>query len=269
MKQLFVSCLQGLLLAACTVLVPAQAQAPAPTMGIVVMHGKGGSPNRWVNELASALATHGYLVANLEMPWSGRRDYDVPLEAAEQEVQAAISGLQAKGARKIFVAGHSQGGMFALYFASRHPLDGVIAIAPGGDPTISGPKEKLSDSVELARKLIGEGKGNDKVRLSDYEGSKGVYPLITTPTVYMSWFDPDGEFGVMRPVRHMPATLPVLYIAPTGDYPGLAKAKAAIFGALPPNPLTQLYEPSATHLGAPSASIAKVMEWTAAVSVAQ
>ncbi|NNU42411.1 hypothetical protein [Ramlibacter montanisoli] len=100
------------LLAAATLafaqLAPAQAPA-APGIAVVVMHGKGGSPARHVNGLASFLEQRGYLVANLEMPWSGRREYDVPVDAAEKEVDAALDAMRARGAGKVFVAGHSQG----------------------------------------------------------------------------------------------------------------------------------------------------------------
>src|SRR4051794_919699 len=93
---------------------PAGAQAPAK-IGVVVMHGKGGSPTRFVSELASALQDQGVLVANLDMPWSGSRNYDVDTAAAEKQVQEALDGMRAKGATKLFVAGHSQGGIFALH----------------------------------------------------------------------------------------------------------------------------------------------------------
>ena len=79
----------------------------APAIGIVVMHGKGGRPDRHVKLLAEALERKGWLVANLEMPWSGRREYDVDVAAAEKEVTAALDGMRAKGAKKLFVAGHS------------------------------------------------------------------------------------------------------------------------------------------------------------------
>ena len=104
------------------------AQSPAPVIGIVIMHGKGGSPNRHVSDLASGLESKNYLVANLEMPWSGRRDYDADVAKTEQEVTAALEALRSKGAKKVFVAGHSQGGVFALYYASKHPLDGTWSI---------------------------------------------------------------------------------------------------------------------------------------------
>ena len=83
------------------------AQTRSPVIGIVIMHGKGGSPMWHVPGLASSLAGKGYLVANLEMPWSGKRDYDVNVGAALGEVESALDTLRGKGAQKLFVAGHS------------------------------------------------------------------------------------------------------------------------------------------------------------------
>jgi esterase/lipase len=166
------------------------AQTPLPRLGIVIMHGKGGSPTRHVSDLASSLEGKGYLIANLEMPWSGRRNYDVNVSAAEKEVESALDTLRSKGAQKLFVAGHSQGGVFAIYLGTKQSIDGIIAIAPGGNVSNSTFREKLGDSVELARKLIAEGKGDEKTRFSDYEGAKGIYPILTTPSLYLSWFEP-------------------------------------------------------------------------------
>src|SRR4051812_20509902 len=113
--------------------VSAHAQLPSAAIGVVVMHGKGGSPTKHVASFASALEQKGYLVSNLEMPWSGNRHYDASVEAADKEVAAALDAMRAKGAKKVFVAGHSQGGLYALHYGAQHPVDGVIAIAPGGN----------------------------------------------------------------------------------------------------------------------------------------
>jgi len=239
----------------------AWAQTAAPQPGVVVMHGKGGSPNRHVKGLAVALQDQGFLVANLEMPWSGERDYDASLAGAEAEVDAAIARLRALGAQRIVVAGHSQGGMFALYYASRRGVDGVVALAPGGDPGSATPREKLAATVALARGLVASGHGDQKTELMDYEGAKGTYAIHTTPHIYLSWFDPDSDYSLQRVARRLPATLPVLYVAPTQDYPALVRANRSILAALPRDTKTELYEPNTTHLGAPGASIAKVVAW--------
>jgi pimeloyl-ACP methyl ester carboxylesterase len=242
------------------------AETTASPIGIVIMHGKGGSPAKHVSDLASSLERKGYLVANLEMPWSGRRDYDVDVSAAEREIESALEALRSKGAKKLFVAGHSQGGVFALYFGSKHRVDGVIAIAPGGSVNTPIFREKLGESVALARKLIDEGKGNEKTKFFDFEGGRGVFPVVSTPSVYLSWFDPDGAMDEMAAIKKMNGTTPVLFVAPTGDYPALQKIKQRMFDALPANPLTRLYEPTSTHLGAPSASLDEIERWTMEVT---
>lgn len=246
----------------------AMAEAGSPKIGIVIMHGKGGSPAKFVADLAASLETQGYLVANLEMPWSGKRDYDVSVSAAEQEVEAALIALREKGANKLFVAGHSQGGLFALHFGNKHAVDGVIAIAPGGNVGSQLFKEKLADSVAQARRLIAEGKGEVKTSLSDYENRRGTYPVVSPPAAYLTWFDPEGAMNQMKAVQNFNPAIPVLFIAPTNDYPGLRRVKQEMFDALPKNPHTQLFEPSASHIEAPSASVDKIVEWTKAVATA-
>lgn len=238
-------------------------------IGVVLMHGKGGSPTKHVSELASSLETRGFLVANLEMPWSGRRNYDVDVRTAEEEIESTLKTLRDKGAKKVFVAGHSQGGLFALYFGGKHVVDGVIAIAPGGNvgnPTF---REKLGEHVAMARKFIAEGKAGEKTTLADFEGAKGTYPITATPAAYLTWFDPEGAMNQTTAVHGMNPAVPVLFIAPTNDYPGLLNVKQQMFDALPKNPRTKLYEPNSSHLNAPSASSKEIVEWTTAVANAQ
>jgi pimeloyl-ACP methyl ester carboxylesterase len=239
--------------------------AQADTVGVVVMHGKGGSPGKWVSELASSLERHGFVVANLEMPWSGRREYDVDVGAAENEVKTALESLRQKGASKVFLAGHSQGGIFALYFGGRNRVDGIVAIAPGGNVGSQIFREKITDSVELARKSVAEGQRGVKMRLTDFEGAKGVYGITTTPAAYLTWFEPEGAMNQVLAMKTIKADTPVLFIAPTGDYPGLSRIKHDMFGLLVKHPLTRMYEPNSSHLNAPTASVQEIANWIDAV----
>ncbi|MBV5279151.1 MAG: hypothetical protein J0647_09010 [Campylobacteraceae bacterium] len=235
-------------------------------IGIVVMHGKGGMPTKHVLDLATSLESKGYLVANIEMPWSKNREYDVDVESAYKEVESALNGLRSKGAQKLFISGHSQGGLFALSAGSRVMCDGIIAIAPGGNVGAQFYKEKVAESVNEALKLIEQGKGNEKTTLYDFESSKGKYAIVTTPMAYFSWFDPNGAMNQEKMSKKINPNIPILFIAPTNDYPGLLKVKQMMFDTLPKNPKTKLYEPSTNHLGAPSASIEEIMQWTISVA---
>lgn len=244
---------------------PAGAQVPSK-IGVVVMHGKGGNPGRYVSDLASALQDKGVLVANLEMPWSGNRNYDVDVAAAEKQVHDALEGLRANGATKVFVAGHSQGGLFALYLGGRLRLDGIIPIAPGGHVGSPVYREKVGDSLAQARKYVADGNGGERQRLFDYESSRGVYAVIAVPSAYVTWFDPEGAMNQILALKALKPELPVLLIVPTRDYPGLLRMKNAVFKALPPSRHTRLYEPESDHLNAPGASSAEILRWTREVA---
>ena len=255
-----------LILAALAATLPLRAPAQGDPIGIVIMHGKGGAPTGYVATLARTLEGKGYLVANLEMPWSGRRNYDVTVERGEQEVETAVAGLRAKGAKKVFVSGHSQGGAFALHMAGRQGIDGVIAMAPGGDVGNRVFREQLGESVARARRLVAEGKGNDPARLEDYEGAKGTYPVIAAPAVYLTWFEPEGAMNMGRAARAANPQVPILWIVGQGERPGLRKANIPLFQSLPNNPRTRLYEPNSDHFGAPSASADEIVRWTKEVA---
>lgn len=240
--------------------------AQGERIGIVVMHGKGGSPTKHVAGLAATLRDQGWLVANLEMPWSGRRDYDASVSQAAAEVEAALGTLRTQGAQKLFVAGHSQGGLFALYLGGQLKVDGLIAIAPGGSAASQVYRDKLADTVAEARRLVAAGKGDEKASLIDFESSRGTYPVVVAPAIYLSWFDPAGAMNQSAALNKLDPAIPVLLIVPTRDYPGLLRLKQATVNALPPNPLTRLYEPDATHLEAPTASAPEIARWIRAVA---
>lgn len=247
-----------------TLQLPAAAQGDP--IGIVIMHGKGGAPTGYVATLARTLEGKGYLVANLEMPWSRRRNYDVSVERGAQEVETAVAGLRAKGAKKVFVAGHSQGGAFALHMAGRQGIDGVVAMAPGGDVGNRVFREQLGESVDRARRLVAEGKGNEPARLEDYEGARGTYPVVSAPAVYLTWFDPEGAMNMRRAARAAKPQVPILWIVGQGERPQLRRVNIQLFQSLPDNPLTRLYEPNSDHVGTPTASADEIVRWTREVA---
>jgi pimeloyl-ACP methyl ester carboxylesterase len=270
MFRMMVRSAYGVLLAAATALAPVAIAAQGEAMGIVVMHGKGGRPNApHITDFVERLERQGFMVANLEMPWSGSRNYDVPVSRGEEEVAGAVADLRGKGAKKVFIAGHSQGGGFALHFGSKHSADGIIALAPGGN--VGGPvfAQKVGDALARARKLVADGKGGEPERLADYEGKRGVYPIVSVPAAWVTWFDPDGAMNIPRAAKAMDPKIPVLFVIPTNDYPALLKSSPGVFRALPKHPLTRLYEPNADHLTVPSASVEEIARWTREVAAAK
>jgi pimeloyl-ACP methyl ester carboxylesterase len=204
-------------------------------------------------------------VANLEMPWAGRRDYDVGLEAGVDEVTRALDAMRAKGATRLFMAGHSQGGLFAVLYGGRHKVDGIVAIAPGGQVDVAAFTRALGEHVAKARQMVAEGRGDEKASFGDFEGRRGVTPLRTTAASYLSWFDPSGAHTT-RAFSQVKEGTPVLYVAPTGDYPALARARDENFAALPKHAASRLLQVSSDHLGAPSAAKDQVADWIRSVA---
>jgi pimeloyl-ACP methyl ester carboxylesterase len=238
----------------------ANAQIEYKQIGIVVMHGSGGKPTGYVYELATALKGKGYQVANLEMPWSGRRAADVTAEEGAEELSQAIKQLQKQGAQAIFLAGHSFGGTFALYYAGLNTVNGVIAIAPGGiDSDFY--QSKIANSLAHARQLIAEGRGDQKEEFANYENSRGDYTTLTPAKAYVSWYSKDSVMNASNAFKRVQPNIPVLYIVPSNDYLFLRRAKAERWAQLPPNPKNELFEPIASHLEAPTVSINEIIKW--------
>lgn len=255
------------LLSLLTCLLPLSLHAAtsASEIGVVVMHGKGGRPGKFVDELASAFEREGFQVANLEMPWSGSRHYDVDMNGGADEITHALDVMRVNGARKVFVTGHSQGGLFALHYGGLHRVDGLVPVAPGGQVDAGSFVSALGQYVAKAKQMIEEGRGNEKADFADYEGSRGTNTIITTAAIYLNWFDPNGAH-TSRAFRNVKENTPVLYVAPKRDYPGLQKIKHQNFGALPSHAQTRLYEPDSDHLNAPAAAASEVILWIRQIS---
>jgi esterase/lipase len=144
------------------------APACAQTIGIVLMHGKTGSPNTVIDQLATALQSAGYLVDTPEMCWSRRRIYDRPFLDCLTEIDSAIGRLKGRGAGTIVVAGMSQGGDAALAYGARQAnLAGIIALAPAAAPERQVGLPDIAQSVAQARALVAAGRGNETASFVD------------------------------------------------------------------------------------------------------
>jgi esterase/lipase len=243
----------AVLLVLCTGATPALADA----IGMVLMHGKTGSPNSVITGLASALQGAGYLIDTPEMCWSRQRIYDRPFIDCLTEIDGAISRLKGRGAGRIVVGGISQGGDAALVYGAWRPgVAGIVALAPAAAPEHQAQLPDIAKSIAEARAMVAAGRGNEAASFADRNAAT-MLSIRTTPVIYLSYLDPQGPANMVNAVRSL--RVPLLWVAGTAD-PSQTRAEAE-FAQVPANPLSRFVRVSATHLGTPDAARDAVLGW--------
>jgi len=247
-----------LLILAVVLIIPAVSQAESPRVGVVLLHGKTGKPERlW--GLSSKLEAQGFLVSTPAMPWSFNRYLDASYETALDEIAAAINQLKQKGATKIVVAGHSMGANAALaYAANRGGVAGVIMLAPGHFPDLPQLQEIVKEGVAKARGMVQSGRGAQNAEFPDTNQGKH-FTVNTQAQIYLSYFDPDGLGSMGRNAARLDSKIPLLVVV--GDKDMHFPQAKEIFDKAPANPLSQYLVVSADHLGTPAAAEADVVRW--------
>jgi pimeloyl-ACP methyl ester carboxylesterase len=234
--------------------------------GIVYLHGKAGWPGAFNGGILSSLRDEGALVATPEMPWSFHRRYAATYDDAMTEIDAAVAGLKAKGARRIVVIGHSLGANAAIGYAARRAnladLAGVVALSPGHLPEVGNMRGFVADAVARAKKLIADGKGDVPQTFPDM--AQGI-PLIAhaTPSVYVSMFDPDGPAVLPKNAAAIgaePHPPPLLWVVGKLD-PIDRRGPEYAFDAAAKNPKSKYVEVFAGHLTTPLVARKEVVAW--------
>lgn len=238
----------------------ASAQAAGETVGVVVMHGKWGAPNHLLN-LARELERNGFLVANLEMAWSGSRLYDKGIDDAMAEIDAAVRKLQDKGAKKIFVAGHSLGAAAAIRYGTRATVDGLIALAPGHYPEGQVFRTRLASGVKKAQEMVQAGKGDNKAWFDDLNTGNRSKSVRFSAKIYLDFSDPEGPMNFRNNAAALRPSVPVLWVVGTKEEPGPRRLGDLAYKQIPPNPANKYLEIEADHLGTPGKAIPAVIEW--------
>ena len=232
-------------------------------LGVVYLHGKAAWPGGLNGGILGALQDEGALVATPEMPWSFHRRYAATYDQAMAEIDAAATGLKAKGATRIVIIGHSLGANAAIGYAARHPgLAGIVALAPGHLPETEGMRSFVADAVERAKALIAAGKGDVPQTFPDM--AQGL-PLIATatPVVYLSMFDPDGPAVIPKNAAALGAAVapvPLLWVVGKLD-PIDRRGPDYAFNAAAKNPKSKYIEVFAGHLTTPLAARKQVVDW--------
>jgi pimeloyl-ACP methyl ester carboxylesterase len=235
------------------------ASAAGEDLGVVLLHGKGGSPAGYVRELAAALQGRGYLVSTPTMPWAKNRIYDASFEEAMAEIDREVNALREKGAKLVVVAGQSLGANAALgYAASRERVGGIIALAPAHNPELQVFARRVGSDVQRARAMVAAGKGKEKQAFSDLNQGQ-VLEVTATAEVYLSWFDPGGPAVMPRSAASIKTPTPLLFVVGNGDR--TAPSKDYIFDKAPAHAKSKFVTVTADHFTVPTAAIDEVVTW--------
>jgi predicted esterase len=229
-------------------------------IGIVLMHGKNGSPaTPSVLRLASRLDFEGFIVITPDMPYSRARQYDKSYEDTAVEIDGAVAELKKRGANRIFIAGHSLGANVALYYGTIKVVDGVLAIAPGHVPETTQFQERIGDSVEHAKVLLKEGKDDERARFQDT--NQGInYTIRVTPKIYLSWFDPDGHAVMPRNAAALKPGPAFLWVIGTQDRL-YKRGSAYAFDKVPANANNKYLVVNSDHMDTPKDAAEEVVKW--------
>jgi pimeloyl-ACP methyl ester carboxylesterase len=241
-------------------------QAGNETIGVVLMHGKWGSPAQWVPDLARALEREGYLVISPEMPWSGRRLYDKSIDDAMAEIDGAVKQLRDKGARTILVAGHSLGAAATVRYGTRTVVDGLIVLAPGHFPEGRTFRNQVASSVRKAREMVEAGKGDDRAWFDDLNTGARSKSVRVTGKTYLDYFDPDGPMNFRENVASLRAGVPILWVVGTAEEEGLRRVGDQSYQKIPSHPGNKYVEVRSDHLHTPGNATEAVISWIKAVT---
>jgi pimeloyl-ACP methyl ester carboxylesterase len=248
--------------AACLIAGSARGAAALRGTGVVLLHGKTGSPDRHIPGLASALERDDALVDRPEMPWSRRRYLDASLDQAMDEIGQHVAKLRQKGAKRVVVAGHSLGANIALaYGARRHDVDAVAMVGPGHTPDLPKFREALGDSIDRARAMIAAGKGAETGRFNDTNQGR-TEEVTARASDYFSFFDPQGLANMPRMAQELGARVPLLVVVGTKD-PLFPRGEGYIFGRGARHPLSRYVTVDADHGTTPDAAKEVVTGWLA------
>jgi esterase/lipase len=232
------------------------ASAHCETVGIVMMHGKHGTPAQ-LQQLADSVADAGFAVERPEMCWSAVRIYDRAYLECFADIDAAAARLKARGATAIVVLGMSLGGNAALGFgARRHGLGAVIALAPAHAPELLARRPEIAQSIATAQSAVAAGRADEKTTFDDVNLGKS-FTVSTTPAIYLSFFGPGSPAVMPENAAHLSA--PLLMVSGNND--PTQRNAGNIFARAPSGPRNKHVTVEADHMGTPAASIDIVLAW--------
>lgn len=230
--------------------------AHGESVGVVMMHGKHGTPAQ-LQKLAVTVSNAGFFVERPEMCWSAARIYDRTYLECFADIDAAAARLKEHGVTAIVVLGMSLGGNAALGFgARRQGVKAIITLAPAHSPELLRRRPDIAQSIVTAQAAVAAGRGDEKATFDDIDLGK-IFPVSTTPAIYLSFFGPESPAVMPENAAHL--TAPLLMVSGSND-PTQSNANN-IFAHVPFDPRNRHVTVEADHLGTPAASAAAVLSW--------
>lgn len=241
------------------------AQSEPKNVGIVLIHGKWGNPTGNIKPLAEALRSNGYRVATPLMPWSVKRGYDVPYQDAISELDEIVSTYRSRGVPRVYVIGTSFGANGSIAYAAygKHPIDGVVAIAPGQITNQPNFSKIFARDVAIARDMVKDGKGDEVSNYTDTNaGLKKQLPIKAS--TFLSYFDPNGIGAMSISAKKVTQKIPLMVLLGGSHDIAAPLGKDYFFSNWPEHP-KNVYATldGAEHFTAPEFAIDPILKWLA------
>ena len=159
-----------------------------PTMTVIALHGKSGSPTNGVmTTLTTDLNARGYDVTRPYLQWTSL-EWNGTLCEGVSYINSLIAVEKASG-NSVILLGHSLGGVFVFNYTALSDTakpDGLVVLASGHYvPNSSGLNSKHAVSVQSAKDKVIAGFGDV---LTTFQTSD--YNISATPIDYLSFHDP-------------------------------------------------------------------------------
>jgi esterase/lipase len=173
--------------------------------------------------LDSELKKQGHLVDFRTYPWGVKKVDDKfywdTFEKGVPMIEEAIQNLKDAGASRIFLIGHSMGGNACLYYATqRSNFDGIILLAPAHNVHLYLFSQIHRWSLNLAKSLIDNGRGDELCHVADYDSTGSITVLNVSAKNYYSMLNPAGSANMQSNAKRIQSPLNVLAISGTRDF---------------------------------------------------
>ncbi len=230
------------------------------TCGVVLLHGKWGTPQSpYLKPVVQKLEPHCQ-VKLLEMPWSRHRLYDRPYADALAQVRQAVADFRQSGVPWVAVGGQSFGANASLaYMAQVGDADAVLPLAPGHVPEIFYQVPDIRRSVDAANQRVEAGQGDVLVEMTDINQGQRR-PIKTSAAALWSYFNPQGWGNMALSAQAFRQPVPVFWAIGTQDVL-YGAASMAIYQKLPAHPDSRYLVVQAHHANTPEVAADELVRW--------